>query len=196
MPKQLLDETGLDVAIAKSNLESIGIELTESQQAVSRLEKDSQEIENQLNVFNIFGVKIARNGSPDLMYLRQELESQLALLKLEKTRVDYLLKLQGYAVSMLQLYKAQYGRIESVLKSQTILLLKEQQAKTELDFEQQQSVWLQQLNDLKSRLTRSGSNKHFLCYANLMLLLCSRFYTLVNTSSIKPYSFASSARIQ
>ncbi len=157
--KQLFDESGLDIAIAKSNLDSINIELTECQQAAARLEKDTQELQNQLNVFNIFGVKIARNGSPDLDYLRQELDSQLELFKLEKTRVEYLQKLQSYADSMLQLYKIRHARIESILKSQTILLLKEQQAKTELGFEQQQSAWVRRLNDLKFQLTHSSKNK-------------------------------------
>lgn len=157
--KQWLDEAGLNVAMAKSNLDSIGIELTESQQAVVRLEKDTQEIENQLNVFNVFGVKVARSGSSDPSYLRQELDRQHELLGLEKTRVNDLLKLQSYADSVLQLYKAKYARIDSMLKSQTVLLLKEQQARTELSFEQQQSAWLRQLNDLKTQLTHSGKDK-------------------------------------
>src|SRR5579862_991534 len=53
--KQLLDQVGLAITIAKSNLDNIEIELSESQQATSRLEKNSQEIENQVKVFNIFG---------------------------------------------------------------------------------------------------------------------------------------------
>jgi len=158
--KQLLDDAGLNVAVAKSNLESTSIELTESQQAMQRLEKDKQEVENQLNVFNVFGLKMTRNGSPDLSYLRQELHSQHELLKLEKMRIDYLQKLQSYADNVLQLYKARYARIDSVLKSQTVLLWKERQAKTELGFEQQQSLWLKELNDLKAQLTHSEKNKN------------------------------------
>ena len=147
--KQLLDEAELDIAVAKSNFDSIYIELNESQQATNRLEKDIQEIQNQLNVFNIFGIKIARNGAPNLEHLKQELANEADLLKFEKVRVDYLQKLQIYADNILQLYKARHIRVESILKSQTMLLLKEQQAKTEFGFEQQQSIWLQQLNDLK-----------------------------------------------
>ncbi len=157
--KQLLDETGLNIAVAKSNWESVTIELTESQQDVSRLEKDVQEIQNQLNLFNVFGLKVARSGAPNQDHLRQELDHEAALLQLEKIRVSYLLKLQNYADSMLQLYKTRYGRIESILKSQTILLLKERQAQTELDFEKQQSLWLEQLNHLKLQLTRAQENK-------------------------------------
>ncbi|HSW68678.1 MAG TPA: mechanosensitive ion channel domain-containing protein [Gammaproteobacteria bacterium] len=166
--KQLLDEVGLNIAIAKSNLDSINIELTESQQDVIRLEKDVQEIQNQLNIFNIFGLKIARNGTPDLEHLRNELDNQTALLQWEKTRVTYLLKLQSYAESVLQLYKSRHARVESILKSQTILLLKEQQAQTELGFEQQQSVWLQRLNNLKLQLNEShGKNLDKIAYEKL-----------------------------
>src|SRR5579872_1712696 len=95
--KQLLNEAEIDIAVAKSNLDSINIELTESQQTASLRSEETQEVQNQLNVFNVFGVKIARNGSPDLEHLRQELNSELALLKLEKNRVSYLQKLQSYA---------------------------------------------------------------------------------------------------
>src|SRR6185312_15145456 len=64
--KAMLEQTGLEIAIAKSNLDSINIELTECQQAIGRLEKDTQEIQNQLNVFNIFGLKVAGDASPNL----------------------------------------------------------------------------------------------------------------------------------
>lgn len=158
--KQMLDEAELDIEVARSNLDSINIELTECQQVVNLLEKDTQEVQNQLNVFNIFGIKIERNGSPNLAHLHQELESDMALLKLEKNRVGDLLKLQSGASTILQLYKARHARIESILKSQTILSLKEQQAKTEFGFEQQQSTWLQRLNDLKLQLTHSKDSKN------------------------------------
>ncbi len=158
--QSVLEEAGLDIAVAKSNVDSINIELTERQQAVSQLEKESQEIQNQLNVFNVFGVKIARYGSPDLIHLREQLDNQLTLLKLEKTRVSYLLRLQNDADTALQLYKIRYARIGAILKSQTISLLKEQQVKTEMDFEQQQSIWLERLNDLKFQLVHVKKNKH------------------------------------
>ena len=157
--KQLLSQAELDIAVAKSNLDSINIELTECQQAVGRLEKDMQEIQNQLNVFNIFGLKISRNGSPDSEHLHEELENQTALLQLEKTRLNHLQKLQGYADNILQFYKMRYDHIDSLLKSQTVLLLKEQQAKTELGFEQQQSIWLQRLETLKLQLDQSKANQ-------------------------------------
>ncbi|HSW93605.1 MAG TPA: mechanosensitive ion channel domain-containing protein [Gammaproteobacteria bacterium] len=179
--KQKLDEAGLNVAMARSNLDSIGIELTESQQAVIRLEKDTQEIENQLNVFNVFGVKVAHSGSSEPAYLRQELDRQRELLRLEKERVVSLLKLQSYADSVLQLYKAKYARIDSMLKSQTVLLLKEQQARTELSFEQQQGAWLRQLNDLKTQLTQAEKNKK-LSKSTLLQLQDDIFYVNENVN--------------
>jgi potassium efflux system protein len=150
--KKMLGKTALDIAIAKSNLDSINIELTECQQAANRIEKDSEELQNQLNALNIFGLKIAHTSSANIPYLNQEISAQADLLKLEKSRLSYLLQLQSIAENMLQLNKANYARIESLLKSQTILVLKEQQAKTELNFEQQQSNWLQRLNTLETQL--------------------------------------------
>lgn len=147
--KQLLNQASLSIAVARSNLDSINIELTECQQTVGRLEKEMQEIQNQLNVFNIFGLKIARDGSPDVEHLRRVLKHLTTLLQLEKDRENYLIELQGYADSMLQFYKNKAMKIDSLLKSQTILSLKEQQAKSELGFEQQQGIWIKRLNDLE-----------------------------------------------
>ena len=56
--KPLLSQAELEIAVAKSNIDSITIEVSESQQTISRLENDIQEIENQLNVFNMFGLKV------------------------------------------------------------------------------------------------------------------------------------------
>ncbi|EKD73503.1 MAG: hypothetical protein ACD_45C00296G0003 [uncultured bacterium] len=157
--KQMLSQTELNIEIAKSNLDSINIELIEYQHTVSRLEKNMQELQNQLNAFNIFGLKIARNGTLDLVPLRYELSYQTELLKLEKERVSYLLQLQNHADSVLQLYKGKYAQIESLLKSQTILSLKEQQAKLELGFEQRQSVWVRHLNTLDTQLMQLEESK-------------------------------------
>ncbi len=159
--KQTLGQIGLDISVAKSNLDSINIELTECQQAVSRLEKDTQELQNQLNVANIFGLKIARNGLPDVNYLRQQLEDETALLQLEKARANYLLQLQTVADNTLKLQKIKYARIETLFKSQSIILLKEQQAKSESSFEQQQSTWLQRLNTLEIQLGQLEKSKQF-----------------------------------
>lgn len=152
--KQMLNQASLNIAVAKSNLDSINIEISESQQTVSRIEKDVQEMENQLNVYNIFGLKIARNGAPNLESLKDELAYQKYLLQLEKTRADYLQKLQIAANSALQFYKAKYLRIDSFLKSQTLLQLKEKQAKSEIGFQLQQSYWLEQLNGLYAELNQ------------------------------------------
>src|SRR5262245_12078190 len=47
--KNLLDKASLDISVAKSNLDSINIELTDCQQTIAWLEKSVQEIDNQLN---------------------------------------------------------------------------------------------------------------------------------------------------
>lgn len=152
--KQLLSQAGLDIAVAKSNRDSISIELSESQQTISRLEKDAQEIENQINAYNIFGLKIAHNGVPNQQSLQVELKYQKNLLQLEKSRADYLVQLQELANTALQFYKAKSVRIEALLKSQTMMRLKEQQAKSEIRFQQRQSYWLQQQNVLYNQLNQ------------------------------------------
>lgn len=157
--KQLLTQTGLNIAIAKSNMDSINIELSESQQTLSHLDKDIQELENQINVSGIFGIKYAQSEMRNINGLQTALLYQKAMLVLEKTRSDYLQQLQEIAKSTLQLYKEKYGHINVLLKSRRILQLKEKQAKTEVFFQQQQSYWLQKLNGLYSQLNQLEKTK-------------------------------------
>lgn len=157
--KQNLSLTKLDIAAAKSNLDSINIELSESQQTINLLEKDNHEIENQLNIYNVIGLKISHNGIPNLTALRSQLNYQKKVLILEKIRSTYLLKLQNVADRILRLYNARYARIETLLKSQTMLQLKEKQAKYEIDFQQQQGVWLAHLGSLQNELKHLEHSK-------------------------------------
>lgn len=157
--KQALTQAGINIAIAKSNLDSINIELSESQQTLGRLEKDIQELENQVNVTSIFGLKIARSEALNVNGLSAELNYQKNMYALEKTRNDYLLKLQEVAYSSLQLYKVKYLRINALLKSRTIMQLKEKQARSELVFQQQQSYWLKNLNNLYGQLNKLKASK-------------------------------------
>jgi len=141
-----------DIAVANSNLNSIGIELSEAQQTITLLEKDIQEIENQVNVANVFNMNMARAGVPNSKMLKSQLAYQKEVLSLEKKRLIYLYKLQSIAEDTVSLYNARYNRIENLLKSQTMLQLKEQQAKSEIDYQRQQSQWLQHLSGLYNEL--------------------------------------------
>lgn len=152
--KQWLDWAKVDIDSAKSNLDGIGIELSESQQTLSVIQKNIQELEEQLNAFNVFGLKIVRNATPDLNGLHAQLAYQKTLLVLEKSHLDYLQKLQKISEKILQLYDAEYLRIETLLKSRTMMQLKERQAQSEIDYQQQQGVWLQRLNKLYAELTQ------------------------------------------
>lgn len=146
--KQLLNQCNLDIAAAQSDLDSINIEIVESQQTISRLEKDVQEIDNQLSVYNIFGITLSQGVNTDIIQLRSELKNQKDVLRLEKIRMDFLTKLQKAADNILQIYNAKYARIDAMLKSKSMLQLKEEQAKSELRFQTQQNYWLQKLNKL------------------------------------------------
>ncbi len=157
--KEELAQIGLNISVAKSNLDSINIELSESQQTLARLEKDIQEVENQLNVSSMFGLKILHNEIPNARNLQSDLIYQKNLLQLEKTRNDYLFKLRDIADATLQLYKTKYARMNGLLKSHTIIQLKEQQARSEVFFQQQQSYWLKRLNELSGQLHKLELDK-------------------------------------
>jgi potassium efflux system protein len=150
--KQWLNWTKLNISVAKSNLDSIDIEVSEAQQTTALLENDTQELTNQINAFNIFGTKVSRNGAPNLSNLRAQLNYQKNLLRLEQERLQYLQQLREATDKVLQIYNAKYVRIENLLKSQTMLQLKERQAKNEIEFQQQQDMWLQHLNGLNAQL--------------------------------------------
>src|SRR5579883_1789463 len=101
--KNLLDKSTLDISVSTSNLDSINIELTDAQQTINWLEKNIQEIENQLNVLNMFGLKVDGNEVANIQELHTDLAYQQKLLELEKTRVTYLQDLQTVASNILQL---------------------------------------------------------------------------------------------
>lgn len=152
--KNLLEKASLDITVSKSNLDSISMELSDSQQTILWLEKNCQEIESQLNVLNIFGIKIARHEIANIGELKSDLVYLRKLLNLEKSRVKYLSDLQTTAKSALAFKKERHARINKLLKSRNLLFLKQQQMKDELAFQEQQNNWLQQLNILYARLSK------------------------------------------
>jgi potassium efflux system protein len=155
--RQLRSQASLDIAVAKSNLDSINIELSESQQSISRLEKEAEEIENQLNVFSVFGVKTEHTDSTDVTALRADEAYQKNLLELEKTRADYLTELQKIAEQTFNLQKSKYARVNVLSKSRTIVQLKERLAQSEVNFQQEQSYWMKHLNTLYAQLNKADA---------------------------------------
>jgi len=150
--KHLLERANLDIAVQKSNLESVSLELSESEQAEEQIEKDIQEIQNQLNVLSIFGSKVGTNSHRELDKLNNELAYQNKLLGLNKERSGYLLELKEIGETTLKLFKKRQLEISTALKSEDIFRLKEKEASSELGFQQQQSIWLQHLNALNHEL--------------------------------------------
>lgn len=150
--KSLLDKASLDISVSKSNLDSINIELADSQQTINWLEKNIQEIENQLNVLNIFGLKMAPNEASSMQEYRSDLKYQGKLLEMEKSRVKYLQNLQNIANNILELRKDKFNRLNALLKSRRMLHIKQQQVKDELAYQQQQNYWLDQVGVLYARL--------------------------------------------
>lgn len=157
--KNLLDKLGLDITVAKSNLDSIAIELSDSQQMSGWLEKNIQEIENQLNILNIFGMKIASNEIANVTELRSDLQYQQTLMQLEKQRTKYLQDLQSAYKSILAFKKDQYVSLNKLLKSRNLLFLKQQKMRDELSFQEQQNKWLQKVNALNLQLAKTDPVK-------------------------------------
>ena len=165
--KSLLDKASLDISVAKSNVDSITIELTDSQQTRNWLEKNIQEIENQLNVLGMFGIKVANHEVANVQDLRADLNYQTKLLALEKNRADNLRNLETIVSSILQIRKEKYDRLNTLLKSRKMLHIKQQQVKDELAYQEQQNAWLQTLNNLYARLTKLDPVKERDSYAAL-----------------------------
>lgn len=152
--KNLLDKSSLDISVAKSNLESISIELADASQTVVWLDKNIQEINNQLNVLSVFGNRIARTQSTDVEQLHTDLAYQQRLVALEKQRMKYLRNLQADASTILQLKKDQLAKLNAQLKSQRLQRMKQQEVRDELAYQEQQNLWLQRLNVLYAKLSK------------------------------------------
>ncbi len=158
---QQLKEIDLDIAVAKSNLDSVNIEYAESQQTIVRTQKHIQDLDNQLNILNIFGLKIARTtATPDIDAVQIELAYQKRILEMESNRQAYLEQLSTTDDKILQLHRDKYKHLDQMLKAKAISQMKEDQEKSELTFQRQQTYWLQQLNELYSHLTAVESSKH------------------------------------
>lgn len=150
--KNLLDKAALDISVAQSNVDSVDIELNDAQQALGWLEKNVQEINNQLNVLGIFGLKVAKNEKENLHILRNDLSYQQKIIVLEKHRVSYLQQLQNISNSILQFRNDRFNRLNALLKSRRLLHFKEQQVRDELAYQEQQTYWLQQVNIFNAKL--------------------------------------------
>lgn len=187
--KNLLDRASLDISVSKSNLDSINIELADSQQTISWLDKNIQEIENQLNVLGMFGLKVANNEVANVQELRSDLIYQKKLLELERSRLTYLQDLHGTASNLLQLKKERYARINSLLKSRNMMHIKQQQARDELTFQQEQNYWFQELNTLNVRLAKVDPTRSPDVYASL-----ERDIFYANENASFAYSQALAAR--
>jgi len=152
--KKLLDKAALDVLVAKSNVDSINIELSDTQQTISWLEKNIQEIENQLNVLGMFKLKVPKDELAQVQEYHADLTYDRKLLNLEKDRVLYLQKLQLIADKILQLKNENHDFIKTKLKTYRLLNIKKQQVKDELAYQELQNYWLQQLNSLYAKINQ------------------------------------------
>lgn len=150
--KNVLDKSALDISVAKSNLDSVNIELADTQQTIVWLEKSRQEIENQINVLSIFGRTIAQNEMNNSSELRADSSYQHNLLKLEKKRYVLLKRLQVVASNILTLRNEKHSQLNTLLKSRNLIFVKQQQVTDELAFQEQQNDWLQKLDGYYAKL--------------------------------------------
>lgn len=165
--KNLQNKAMLDITVAKSNLDSINIELADARQAVIWLEKNIQAINNQLNVVNVFGAHIAKKAAGNTKQLQQDLNFQQQLLTLENERVNFLLSLQSNARTLLQARKDQLGKLNSQLKSRNLLKIQQQEVRDELMFQEQQNEWLQKLSQLYAKLAKIDPANNKTQYAEI-----------------------------
>ncbi len=155
--KKLVDKAALDILVAKSNLDSISIELSDAQQNIAWLEKNIQELNNQLDVLNMFGTKVAHLETANIKEYRADLSYQKKLVHLEKTRLASLENLKINLASLLQLKKETHARLSSQLQSYRLLNLKQQQVKDVLVYQEEQNQWLHEVNKLYAHIAQLDS---------------------------------------
>lgn len=165
--RNLLNKAALDASVAKSNVDSINIEVTDCEQTIAWLEKSVQDAQNQLGVLNIFGSKIIGNGAVNAGEWKSDLSYGTKLLKLEKLRLHYLQQLQQMADNTLALRNDHYNNLNNLLKSRNLLHLKQQQDQDELAYQVRQNRWLQQLNTLSQQLAKTDPSQNRAAYTQL-----------------------------
>jgi potassium efflux system protein len=165
--KSVLDKAALDIAVSKSNLDSVNIELTDTHQTIVWLEKSIQEIKNQINVLGVFGARVAQSETNNLQALHKDSVYQENLLQLEKKRYQFLKDLQTVASNVLALRTEKHNQLNALLKSQNLLYVKQQQIKDELVYQEQQNEWLHKLNGYYARLSTLDPVKSKQAYAAL-----------------------------
>ena len=146
--KKTLDKISLGILVTQTHLDSLNVELNDSQQTIIRLEKNVQEIENQINVFNMLGFKVQQGEWANVMRVKDDLTKAQAMLKLERERLQYLLQLQNITQKILQLEKNNFATVSMQLKSYHLLNIKQREINDELHYQQLQQYWLKQLNVL------------------------------------------------
>ncbi len=165
--KNLLNKASLDILVYQSNLDSINIEMTDCQQTINWLDKNIQEIQNQIDIYNVFGLKAAKDEVNNIDVLHSDLLYQHRLLNLEKNRIQFLNKLQTVVGHILSFKRDRYDRLDSLLKSRKMQLIKQQQVKDELAYQEQQNYWLQELNILSLRIANVDPIKSRENYASI-----------------------------
>ncbi len=156
---ETLSKTNLDIEIAKSNLQGINIELSESEQTICGIEKTLAETQDQLNALRVFGLKNAKSSVTDIHRLEQDLIDQNSQLALERSHFSYLQQLQLLSQDTLKITLEKHAKIELFLKSKALLDIKSEQKKYETSFQSQQAIWLKRLNDLYATLAMLERNK-------------------------------------
>lgn len=163
--KSLLDKAALDIAVTKSDLDGITIERADSEQSIAWLQKNVQELENQLNVISVFGNHPSGLSTFSRAELSVDLAYQKQLFNLETERAKSLRSLQSAVGSLLQYRKENLLQLRTLLGTQRLLRIKEQQANDELHFQEVQNKWLQKVKLLYVRLNQLDPSKERLRYA-------------------------------
>jgi potassium efflux system protein len=165
--KKLLDKAALGILVAQTNLDNINIELNDAQQTVNRLEKNVQEIQNQLNVLGMFGLKVKHDEWANVQRVKNDLIRQQELLKLEKERIQYSIDLQVITSKILQFRKDNYARLNTEFKSYRLLNIKQREINDELTYQALQQSWLKQLNALYARIAQVDPAKEPVTFMQL-----------------------------
>lgn len=157
----------LDIAVTKSDLDSINIEIQDTHQTIGWLEKNIKEIENQLNVQGVFGPRFTNHQIMNPEEMRADLTYQYQLLELEKERYSIEQELQNTIKQLLGFRNDNQKKLVSIYKSNRILNAKQKQVKEELIYQEEQNKWLQTLNNDYMLLSKLNPNKDRDAYTKL-----------------------------
>jgi potassium efflux system protein len=176
----LLNKIKLAIHSTENTLASVTMELKSSQQAMVWLDKNIQDIQNQLHSLNIFGTKASNTSNKNL---HLALKQQQELYQYEKTCGNYLSQLQQLTNITISSYNNYYTKLLNEVQKQKLSQNTADQLRQDIEFAKQQEFWLQKLTTL-TKLKHQATTANAITTLDYQIFYANENMNLVHLSAL------------